>query len=49
MDLNISLQNVLWMRRMAEENAINVIKSNNKFSEDEKASKIDEIKREYQM
>ena len=48
MDLNISLQNVLWMRRMAEENAIDVIKSNNKFSEDEKWSKIEEIKKDYQ-
>ena len=48
MDLNISLQNVLWMRRMAEENAIEVIKSNNKFSEGEKWSKIEEIKKDYQ-
>ena len=36
------------MRRMAEENAIEVIKSNNKFSEGEKWSKIEEIKKDYQ-
>ena len=48
MDLNITLQNVLWMRRMAEENAIAVIKSNINLNEDEKCSKITEIRNDYQ-